>query len=213
MTDSLIIVGASGFGKEVAWLAQRLNINILGFLDDNDNLIGTRIYGYPILGKISGWHNYEQHSFSIAIASPRIRKKIITQMLDVGTPKFSTLIDPSVLIEKEINNIGLGSIICAGTICTADINIGDFSIINKQVSVGHDVNVGDFCTIAPQVMLGGHSQIGDGTEIGASTSIRQGCVVGSGANIGMGSVVVKNIEENSLYFGSPATKVKSITSF
>ncbi|OEF25936.1 acetyltransferase [Vibrio rumoiensis] len=213
MINSLIIVGASGFGKEVAWLAKRLKLNILGFLDDDENLSGSTLYGYPVLGCISDWHHYEDHVFSVAIASPRIRKKIITQMMASGNPNFHTLIDPSVQVEGEVNNIGSGTIICAGTICTADINIGHFSIINKQVSVGHDVNIGDFCTIAPQVMLGGHSIIGDGSEIGASTSIRQASVVGSGASIGMGSVVVKNIDANSLYFGSPATKVKSLTVF
>ena len=212
MSKSLIICGASGFGKEVVWLAKRLSINVIGFLDDDFSLTGTQFYGYPVLGQLKDWVKYADHDFSLAIASPRIRKLVVDKMYSIGRPDF-TLIDPSVIIEAERDNIGTGSILCAGSICTADIRIGNFSIINKQCSIGHDVTIQDYCTVSPKVMLGGHVDICDGSEIGAASTIRQQLVIGEGANIGMGSVVVKDVEPNSLYFGSPAKKVKSLETF
>lgn len=213
MNKSLIIFGASGFGKEVAWLAKRLSINVVGFLDDDFSLTGTQFYGYPVLGLLKDWVKYADHDFSLAIASPRVRKLVVDKMYTLGKPNFITLIDPSVIIEAERDNIGTGSIVCAGSICTADVKIGDFSIINKQCSIGHDVTIQDFCTISPKVMLGGNVYICDGSEIGAASTIRQQLVIGEGANIGMGSVVVKNVEPNTLYFGAPAKKVKSLDTF
>ncbi|ANQ15917.1 acetyltransferase [Vibrio natriegens] len=213
MSNSLIIVGASGLGKEVAWLAKRLGINILGFLDDREELIGRSFYHYPVLNTISNWNEYKDCYFAVAIASPRVRKKVVKKMKLVGEPKFAILIDPSVLIGDEIDNIGLGSIICAGSVVTADVRIGEFVIVNKLVSVGHDVTINDFCTISPKVMLGGNSNILTGTEIGASSSIRQGLSLGEGSVVGMGSTVVKNVDSNSLYFGGPAKKVKEISPF
>ena len=52
----LIIIGASGFGREVAWLVERINKinptwNLLGFLDDNEKIQGKEINGYKVLGK------------------------------------------------------------------------------------------------------------------------------------------------------------------
>ena len=213
MSNPLIIVGASGFGKEVAWLAKRLDINILGFLDDNQSLTGHFFYNYPVLGLIDDWVNYPNVDFALAIASPRVRKLIFAKMLLVGTPKFKTLIDPSVEVDKEETEIGKGSIICAGSICTANVKIGNFSIINKQCSIGHDVIISDFCTIAPKTMLGGHVHLHDGVEVGASSSIRQQLTVEEGANIGMGSVVVKPVEANTLYLGAPAKKIKVLELF
>lgn len=213
MNKSLIICGASGFGKEVAWLAKRLNLNIVGFLDDDSNLRGAQFYGYPILGQLKDWVKYSDQDFSLAIASPRVRKLIVEKMYSLGEPSFITMIDPSAIIEAERDSIGVGSILCAGSICTADVKIGDFSIINKQCSIGHDVTIQDYCTVSPKVMLGGHVEICDGSEIGAASTIRQQLVIGEGANIGMGSVVVKNVEPNSLYLGAPAKKVKSLETF
>ena len=48
MLKNLIIIGASGFGREVAWLVERINKvcptwNLIGFLDDADDLQGKRI--------------------------------------------------------------------------------------------------------------------------------------------------------------------------
>ena len=41
----LYIVGAGGFGREVAWLVERINAvnptwNLVGFLDDNETIHG-----------------------------------------------------------------------------------------------------------------------------------------------------------------------------
>lgn len=213
MSNPLIIVGASGFGKEVAWLAKRLGIEILGFLDDDKNLKCEFFYNYPVLGLIDDWINYSNVDFTIAIASPRIRKLIVNKMFLTGTPEFKTLIDPSVEVDNDEIEIGKGSIICAGSICTANVKIGNFSIINKQCSIGHDVIISDFCTIAPKTMVGGSVHLQDGVEVGASCSIRQQLTVEKGANIGMGSVVVKSVEPNSLYLGSPAKKIRLLELF
>ena len=51
MTD-LIIVGASGLGKEVAWLAERAGVTVAGFLDDDFELQGCEFYHKPVLGVI-----------------------------------------------------------------------------------------------------------------------------------------------------------------
>ena len=40
--NNIVIVGASGFGREVAWLIENSdNWNVKGFVDDNDCLLYT----------------------------------------------------------------------------------------------------------------------------------------------------------------------------
>lgn len=208
-SKELIIIGASGLGKEIAWISKRLNIKVKGFLDDDTSKVDV-YYGYPLLGSIKNWRKYNNVQFIIAIASPRIRHKIYFEHFFNFDANFATLIDPAVQWLSGDLEIGQGSVVCAGTVCTADVKVGDFSIINKQCSIGHDVMISDFCTISPSVILSGHVNISESSEVGASTSIRQGVTIGRNSLIGMGSVVLNSIEQNTLAFGSPAKFVKKV---
>ncbi|MGJ7460574.1 acetyltransferase [Halomonas sp. MA07-2] len=206
----LVIIGASGFGKEVAWLARRLGITVKGFLDDDPVLKSEKFYTYPVLGSVASWPEYAASNFIIAIASPRIRKKIVTEMRHDGSPQFATLVDPQASVELEFTQLGQGTVICAGSVITAAVSIGEHCIVNKLCSVGHDVVVEAFSTIAPKVMLSGFVHLHQGSEVGAASAIRQNVRVGRGAMVGMGSIVLKDVPDNTLVVGSPARHLKNI---
>jgi sugar O-acyltransferase (sialic acid O-acetyltransferase NeuD family) len=204
---NLVIVGASGLGKEVAWLAKRAGIKILGFLDDDQDLKGSNFYHKPVLGSVDDWIKFPQAQFIIAIASPYIKEKVLERMLGQGDPMFATLIDPSVQIDLGETKVGAGTVICAGTVCTSDTSVGMHCVINKLCSIGHDAKVQDFVNLSPQVMLGGHTVICRAAELGASCLIRQGLIVGEGARVGMGAVVTKNVVPGTTVIGNPARSI------
>lgn len=87
--------------------------------------------------------------------------------------KFATLIDPSVLVSKRVE-IGEGSIICAGTIITVNIKIGNHVIVNLDCTIGHDDVIEDFVTIYPSVNVSGKVLIGECSELGTEMQIIQG---------------------------------------
>lgn len=203
-SKDLIIIGASGLGKEVAWLAKRLGKAVKGFLDDNEALQGTMFYDFPILGTVSKWKEHTDSEFIIAIASPFIRKRIVTVMSSEDIPTFTTLIDPSVAVDLENTQIGEGSIICAGTVITADVSIGQHCVINKLCSIGHDVAVDDFVTLAPKVMLGGGVVINKHVDVGAQASVKQGLTIHNSSIVGMGAVVTKDVAPDVVVVGNPA---------
>lgn len=210
-SKDLIIVGFSGFGKEVYWLASRLGITVRGFLDDNPAVVGKVFCSTPILGGVMQWQEYLDCEFVIAIGNPRIRKKVHDKMCMAGKPVFATLVDPAALVIPEHVLIGPGSIVCAGTICTVEVEIGAHAIINLNCTVGHEVQIEDFVTVAPMVAISGNVRIGQCTEVGTGSSIRQGLTIDDGAMIGMGSVLTKNVAKNTVVFGSPAKPIKTIT--
>ena len=81
----IIVFGASGFGREVAWLIERINKvqstwNLLGFMDDAENIQGTEINGYKVLGKIDDIKRYPDSWFVCAIGASRTREKVIKRM-------------------------------------------------------------------------------------------------------------------------------------
>lgn len=207
----LYIIGAGGFGREVAWLVERINEvtptwNIKGFIDDNESLWGTKEDAYDVVGGCEYLKTLGDVYAVCAVGSARVRKIIIDKFKD-SKVKFATVIDPSVIISKRVE-IGEGTIICAGTIITVDIKIGNHVIINLDCTIGHDDVVEDFVTIYPSVNVSGNVVIGECSELGTGMQIIQGKNVAPNTIIGAGAVVVKNCLESGTYVGSPAKKIK-----
>lgn len=207
----LYIIGAGGFGREVAWLVKRINQinptwNLKGFIDDNESRWGSKEGNYPVYGGCEYLKAQGAVYAVCAIGSAKIRKRVI-EKLNGSSVRFATLVDPSVLMSDRII-LGEGSIICAGTILTVDIKIGNHVIINLNSTVGHDAVLDDFVTIYPSVNVSGMTHLGECSEYGTGMQIIQGIKVAENTIIGAGAVVVRNIEEEGVYAGCPARKVR-----
>lgn len=112
----------------------------------------------------------------------------------------------------------------------AKLEIGENCYINKNFSIegNGNVTIGNNCDIAPGVTIltGSHeigsssrragkgvswsTSIGNGTWIGAKSTIMNGANIELGVIIGACSMVNKNCAKNSLYFGSPAQRIKGL---
>lgn len=207
----LIIIGASGFGREVAWLVERINKNptwnLLGFLDDAENLQGKMINGYKVLGTSADVSKYDAY-YVCAIGSAKIRESIIKRISCINPKiKFATLIDPSVEMSGLLS-IGEGTIICAHCILTVNIKIGKHVIINLDCTIGHDAILNDFVTLYPSVNISGITNIGYCSELGTGAQIIQAKSVGDYSIIGAGAVIVKDIQSKCTAVGMPAKPIK-----
>lgn len=209
----LIIIGASGFGREVAWLLERINAkeptwNLIGFIDDDNKIQGSIINGYKVLGNTESIANYGDTFFVCAVGASKTREKIITKIKSFKSDiKFATLIDPTVELSKLVK-IGEGSIICSHTILTVNIEIGKHVIINLDCTIGHDAVLKDFVTLYPSVNVSGATVIGHGCELGTGMQIIQGKAIGDYSIVGAGAVVIKDIPDNCTAVGSPAKPIK-----
>ena len=209
----LIIFGASGFGREVAWLVERINKisptwNLQGFMDDDDSIQGSEINGYRVLGKLGDIRRYQDTYFVCAVGSSRIREKIINRMEEVDPDvKFATLIDPSVEA-SDLIAIGEGTIICAHTVLTVNVSIGKHVMVNLDCTIGHDAVLNDFATLYPSVNVSGMTNIGYGSELGTGMQIIQGKTVGEYSIVAEGAVVVQDIPAKCTAVGSPARPIK-----
>lgn len=209
----LIIFGASGFGREVAWLVERINKieptwNLLGFMDDNTAIQGIEINGYKVLGKTEDVCSFQDAYFVCAVGASRIRENIVKRMKAFSPDvRFATIIDPTVEMSKFVS-IGEGTIICAHTILTVNISIGEHVIINLDCTIGHDAIIKDYVTMYPSVNVSGITTIGHGSELGTGMQIIQGKSIGDYSIIGAGAVVVKEIPDRCTAVGCPARSIK-----
>lgn len=214
----IIIVGAGGFGREVQWLIERINQeviklgqerewNILGYLDDGVP-VGTDIDGYRVLGKVDYLNNIENTIYvTCAIGASKVRKKVVEPFLPNKKIIFPNLVDPSVLKSNKVK-MGRGNIICAGNILTVDIYIQDFCIINLDCTVGHDAQIASFFTAYPSANISGMVNFEDCVELGTGAHVIQGITVKSNTIIGAGSVVIRDLPGDSVAVGNPCKVVK-----
>lgn len=207
----LYIIGAGGFGREVAWLVERINKinptwNIKGFIDDNESLWGTKEDAYNVVGDCNYLKTLGDVYAVCAVGSVRGRKLIIDKLKDSNV-KFATVIDPAAIVSNRVE-IGEGTIICAGTIITVDIEIGNHVIINLDCTLGHDDVIADYVTVYPSVNISGNVTVGECSELGTGMQIIQGKNIAPNTIVGAGAVVVKDLNESGTYVGSPAKRIK-----
>jgi sugar O-acyltransferase (sialic acid O-acetyltransferase NeuD family) len=192
------LIGAGGFAREIK--AHIGDHTMKCFVDDqywkeNDEYI------YP-LSKF----NPDEYEVIIAIGDPKHRFDM-AQKLPKET-KYFKYIHPSVQILGYDVQIGNGSIVCAGSILTTNIKIGNHAHLNLHTTIGHDCEVGDYFTTAPGVKISGNCKIHDCVYVGTNASVKQKITIHSLATIGMNAAVVKNIDESGTYIGVPAKKIK-----
>jgi len=206
----IVIIGAGGFGREVAWLIEDINKvnnewNIVGFVDDNKSIQGTEINGYKVVGDID-WLEKQEVFVVNAIGDPVIKKKVMDK-LDGSKNKYPVLIHPSVICSDRVS-FGEGSIICAGNIITVNVEIGKHVIINLDCTIGHDANIGDYSTVLPSVNVSGFVKIEECVSVGTGSAVIQGVNIGRNTVVGAGAVVVKDLPANCTAVGSPAKPIK-----
>lgn len=195
------IIGVGGFGREVYWsLSQRERQGLIFFVDDKFYQEGLQ-KTLPI-----SKFDPSEYEIVVAIADSTTRERIVNSL--PPETKYFTHIHPSVQIHGDDVVIGEGSIICAGTIITCNVNIGKHTHLNLITTVGHDCEIGDYFTTAPGVQISGNEKIGNRVYFGTRSCIKQKLQVCDDVIIGMNSGVVKDILESGTYVGTPAKKIK-----
>jgi sugar O-acyltransferase (sialic acid O-acetyltransferase NeuD family) len=206
-----LIIGASGFGKEVLSLIKGLEgVSVAGYIDQKKKQ-GELVNGLKVLGNDDDLRRLKDEGVeaaAIAIGDPKIRSKLFKYCKELGY-EILNIIHPSAVIMDTVK-IGEGVIIYPGVVINAEAVIGNNVLINSGVTIGHETVVEDDVNLNPGVSVGGKALIRKGAYIGIGASIIQEVTVGAGSIIGAGAAVVKDIPENVVAVGVPAKAIKEI---
>ncbi len=90
--------------------------------------------------------------------------------------------------------------------------IGNNNIIMAHVHLGHNVKIGDNTEICTGTIIGGYAEINDNAKIKLGVTIRNRKKIGKNCIVGMGSVVIRDVEENYVVVGNPAKEIRCVES-
>ena len=146
----------------------------------------------------------------------------IHPLSDVQTKKIGantriwqySVVLPEATIGSDVN-------ICANCLVENDVVIGDRVTIKSGVQIWDGLRIEDDVFVGPNATFANDyfprskkspekflsTLIQKGVSIGANATILPGITVGSGAFVGAGSVVTRNVPDNAIVAGNPATIV------
>jgi 2,3,4,5-tetrahydropyridine-2,6-dicarboxylate N-acetyltransferase len=131
--------------------------------------------------------------------------------------KYDCRIEPGAII-RDMVEIGDHCVIMMGAVLNIGAVIGERTMIDMNVVVGGRAIVGKNCHIGAGTVLAGVIEppsaepviVEDDVLIGANVVVLEGVKVGKGAVVAAGSIVVKDVEPNTVVAGVPAKMLKKV---
>lgn len=106
------------------------------------------------------------------------------------------------------NHVEIGNNTCIDRAVLGETLIGENVKIDNLVHIAHGVKIGRNSLVIANAMIAGSVSVGENAWIAPSVSVIQKTVIGAGAVIGMGSVVLKNVDPDTVVAGVPARKLR-----
>lgn len=197
-----------------------LKIFLIGDLDKID-FSGMDFYGDNKWGIL--FCEYSDFNKFLEMNKETIKKyKIETDRRNSAIPladltKYNARIEPGAII-REMVEIGDNCVIMMGAVLNIGAVIGARTMIDMNVVIGGRAIVGKDSHIGAGTVLAGVIEppnanpviVGDNVLIGANAVVLEGIKVGNGAVVAAGSVVVNDVEENTVVAGVPARVIKMV---
>ncbi|OUO94343.1 acetyltransferase [Cloacibacillus sp. An23] len=201
--DKVFLIGAGDHAKVVLSTLEACGFGCAGIYDDNSELWGKSLWCIPILGPVSEMPDTPETMAVIAIGSNEVRRRMAARFKNVCWPVF---VHPMGIVHSSVR-LGEGTIVFAGCILESDACIGKHTIVNSATYIGHDTSVGSFCHLAPRATIGNNVDIGDDVFIGMGAKVKPYTKIHCDVLVGMGSAVLKDIQMEGTYVGTPARKI------
>ena len=195
----VVIIGASGFGGEVAWTLRRMaaaaddGMEILGFCDDAPAKHSGVWRGLPLLGPVETAACGEDVRFHVAVGCNAARERLTARAAARGWRPL-TIIDPAAVVAPDAR-LGDGCYIGAGAVVSCGVTLGAGVIVNLKATVGHDAAVAPFAQVCPGARVSGGCRIGARALLGSNAVVIPGVTVGADATVGAAAAALRDVPD------------------
>ncbi len=218
MKRRTVIVGARQHGKVVCNILRsssrgKKEVEVIGFLDDNPDLIGKKLMGLPILGafkelaKLKDSLSLDAAIMGISNLHMRVRSEYFARISELGLASINAIHD-SVVIDSTAT-LGMGCVLNPLCVVNAFAKVGNNFVAYSSSTIEHEDDVGNNVYLGPGVNFASGVTVGDNTFIGAGVKIVPDISVGRNVTIGAGSVIIEDIVDNAVVVGVPGRVIRS----
>jgi UDP-perosamine 4-acetyltransferase len=205
-----VILGARQHAKVIcAILAEHRprRIEVIGFLDDDEKLLDTKLLGLPILGPIGDLESIVSRRrvraaiVGVSCAHMHVRRQLLERIRAAGL-ETPSVISRHAFVSPEAT-LGEGCVLNPGVVVNAYARVGDNCVAYSNATIEHECRLGNNVYLGPGVNFSADVRVGDNTFIG--TGARVICeTVGANVTIGTGAVVVRDVPDHAVVAGVPA---------
>jgi len=178
------------FDHTISKLSFKSDIKFYNKKSDLNNLIKNSTHYILCIG---GQHGYA-------------RVKIASELNTFGLKPISLISQHSVL--EDLSHVGLGIQSMPGAIVNKFTYIGNHCILNTNSTIDHECKIKDGVHIMGGASIAGRVFIGEYSSIGTNATILPEITIGKHVYIGAGSVVTKDVKDNSVIVGVPGKFLK-----
>ena len=184
--------------------------DLLGFIDDRPECVGTSILGYPVLGDRSVLPGLVDKGvcFVNNVSGKACNARAVAALLDSAGAEVVNLVHPSV--DLAYVGIGRGCILPEGCVVGTSASIGSFLSARLHVVISHHVVIEDFVFIGPGAVLGSHVHVEANAFIGAGATIMSGCRIGRNSVVGAAALVTEDVPPDVTVAGIRARTAHSV---
>jgi len=124
-----------------------------------------------------------------------------------GHERLTSVVHPAAVV-SAFASLTPGCFVAANSVVGPMAVVGMCVIVNHGAVIDHDVEVGAFSHVAPNATLGGHVKTGQRVLIGSGAVVLPSVMIGDDVIVGAGSVVHENLLASGTYAGIPARKIQ-----
>lgn len=154
----LVVLGAGGYGRTVADLAEQLGYDVIVLDDNSDKKCDTfKEYNCPVIP---------------AFGNNEFRLEWCKKILDAGG-ELATLIHPHAYVSPKAT-VERGTVILPGAIVNTGTKVGMGAIVNLGAMIDHDCIIEEGCHICVGAIEKGENRIPRCTKIEAGHIVERG---------------------------------------
>ena len=211
----ILIIGINAHAKVIlSEIIQIKDYRVIGFIDEfkkKGTIIETyKNKQYKILGGIKELKKIvDKDTFGIIGIGENFTRKKVSEEINKISKNFNwaTIISKNSKINKNVE-IGKGSLIISGSIVNTGTKIGEHCLINTSSSIDHDNTFKNYSSTGPGAITGGNVKLGQCSHLGIGSTVKHKITIQDNTIIGAQSLVLKNCNKNSVYYGIPAKKIR-----
>ena len=188
------LLGYGGHAREVMF---QMGENLPCFVEDNFVCNNT----LPL-----SQFDPKEYKLMVAIGNSTIRKRLVDNL--PPSTQFFSFIHETAILSRFYSVVGKGSFIGAYSVITTNVELGKHTLLNRGNHIGHDSTIGDYFSAMPGAIVSGNVTIGNSVYMGTNSTIKEKINITNNVTIGLNSGVIKDINQEGIYVGTPAKKIK-----